>query len=320
MRHHAFGNRTSFAIALTLLATMLASGCGDDEAGAGAGSGVTVVATTTQVGDFVRNVGGGRVDVHQILQPNSDPHEYEPRPSDARAVAEAEVVFRSGGDLDEWLEEVLSGAGEDVPTLTMIDSVETIEGEGETDPHWWQDPRNAVLAVDAIREALVEADPDGRNEYTRNAAAYIERLRALDRSIAGCMERVPADQRKLVTTHDALGYYARRYDVEVIGALIPSLSTQAQASAKDTLELVEQIEREGANAIFPETSLNPKFEEAVAREAGVEVGDQLWADSLGPEGSDGETYLEAMASDTRDLVEGLSAGQVRCTPDIRRAG
>jgi ABC-type Zn uptake system ZnuABC Zn-binding protein ZnuA len=311
--------RPKLALLATLAVGLVAVGCGDEEGGAGNAE-LTAVATTTHVADFARNVGGGRVDVRGLVQPNSDPHDYEPRPSDARAVAEADVVLRSGGDLDEWLDEVLDNAGEDVPTVTLIDSVDTIEGDGETDPHWWQDPRNAVLAVEAIRGALAEADPAGRGEYERNAAAYIERVRALDRSIAGCMARVPDEQRKLITTHDAFGYFARRYDVEVIGALIPSLSTQAQASAKDTLELVDQIERAGARAIFPETSLNPKFEQAVAREAGVEVGDQLWADSLGPEGSDGETYLEAMASDTGDLVDGFSGGEVRCTPDIRRAG
>jgi zinc/manganese transport system substrate-binding protein len=310
--------RAPIALLAAIAAAVGAVGCGDDD-GAG-GSELTVVATTTHVADLLSNVGGERVDVRGLVKPNSDPHDYEPRPSDARAVAEADVVLRSGGDLDEWLDEVLENAGEDVPAVTLIDSVETIEGEGETDPHWWQDPANAVLAVEAIRAALVDADPDGRRDYERNAKAYSERVRALDRSIGECVDRVPDDQRKLVTTHDAFAYYARRYDIEVIGALIPSLSTQAQASAKDTVELVEQIEREGAQAIFPETSLNPKFEEAVAREAGVEVGDQLWADSLGPEDSDGATYLEAMASDTRDLVEGLSGGRVRCTPDTRRAG
>ena len=150
----------------------------------------------------------------------------------------------------------------------------------------------------------------------RTAIAYVE----LDRSIAACMARVPAERRKLITTHDAFGYFARRYDIEVVGALIPSLSTQAQPSAKDTLELVEQIEREGARAIFPESALNPKLEEAVAREAGAEVGDALWADSLGPEGSDGETYLKALASDADALAEGFSGGEVRCRPGTRRAG
>ena len=299
-----------------LAALALVAGCGDDSANDART--LTAIATTTQVADLTRNVGGERVNVRGLVQPRSDPHGYEPRPSDARAVAEADVVFRSGGDLDEWLDDLLGNAGEDVPTVTLLDSVRTIEGEGETDPHWWQDPRNAVLAVEAIGDALVEVDPDGREEYERNARVYVDRLRGLDRSIADCIRMVPVYQRKLITTHDAFGYFARRYDIEIVGALIPSLSTQAQPSAKDTIELVEQIEREGAKAIFPESALNPKLEQAVAREAGAEVGDQLWADSLGPQGSDGDTYIKALASDTADLVEGFTGGEVRCTPDTRR--
>ena len=303
---------------LALTALALVAGCDSDSSDGGRP--VTAVATTTQVADFARNVGGDRVDVRGLVRANSDPHDYEPRPSDAKAVAESDVVLRSGGDLDEWLEDVLGGAGEDVPEVSLIDSVETLEGEDETDPHWWQDPRNVVRAVAAIRDALIEADPDGRAEYTRNAAAYVERLRTLDRSIAECVERVPAAQRKLVTTHDAFSYYARRYGIDVIGALIPSQSSKAQPSAKDTVELVDQIEREGVNAIFPESALNPKLEEAVARESGAEVGGKLWADSLGPEGSGAETYLKAIAADTATLVDGLSGGRVRCTPDTRREG
>ena len=305
-------------LAVPLVVVALAAGCGDDS-GDGARQ-LTAVATTMQVADLVRAVGGDRVEVRGLVRQGADPHDYEPRPSDARAVAEAAIVFRSGGEVDEWLDDVLANAGEDVPEVNLIESVRTIEGDGETDPHWWQDPRNALLAVEAIRDGLAEADPEGRAGYERNAAAYGDRLRELDRSIAACIERVPAEQRKLITTHDAFGYFARRYDIEVVGALIPSLSTQAQPSAKDTLELVEQIEREGARAIFPESALNPKLEEAVAREADAEVGDALWADSLGPEGSDGETYVKALASDAAALVDGFSGGEVRCTPGTRRAG
>jgi len=305
-------------LAVPLLALALAAGCGKgSDAG---GRELTAVATTTQVADLVRSVGGDRVEVRGLVQQAADPHGYEPRPSDARAVADAAVVFRSGGELDEWLDDLLSNAGDDVPEVSLIESVRTIEVDGEPDPHWWQDPRNAVLAVEAIRDGLAEADPGGRAEYERNAADYSARLRALDRSIAACIARVPAEQRKLITTHDSFGYFARRYGIEVIGALIPSLSTQAQPSAKDTLELVEQIERAGAKAIFPESALNPKLEEAVAREAEAEVGDALWADSLGPEGSDGETYVEALASDAASMVEGFSGGEVRCRPGTRRAG
>lgn len=167
------------------------------------------------------------------------------------------------------------------------------------DPHWWQNPRNAILAVAAIRDALTEADPEGSGAYKRNAAGYTERLERLDNEIARCMEKVPSAQRKLVTTHDALGYFAQRYDVEVVGALVPSLSTQAQPSSKDINALVDQIRDEGVNAIFPETVLNDRLEQAVSRETGASVGSELWADSLGDKGSSGDTYFVRWPSTPR---------------------
>jgi len=308
-------SRLLLALAVLLVASsaVLATGCGDNDSAA-SGAELTVVATTTQVADFVRNVGGDRVDVHGILGTNADPHDYEPRPSDVGAIGDAPLVFKSGGDIDAWLDELIENAGGDPRVVTLIDSVRRIKGEqGETDPHWWEDPRNSIRAVAVIRDALIEADPAGRATYERNAGAYLRKLQALDREIADCMRRVPVDERKLVTTHDALGYFADRYDVEVVGALIPSLSTQAQPSARDINELVDQIRGEGVEAIFPETALNKRLESAVSREAGAKVGGQLWADALGPEGSGAETYLAAMRKNTNTMAEGMSGGMVSCS-------
>ena len=186
-----------------------------------------MVATTTQVADLVRQVGGDRVSVDGMLRPGGDPHDYEPRPSDVAAVARADLVFRSGGEVDGWLGDVIDDAGGNAQVVSLIDSVDRI---GD-DPHWWQDPRNAERAVETIRARLTKLDPGGRRAYRRNAARLERRLRTLDARIAGCVARVPAAKRRIVTTHDALGYFARRYGVDVVGAVIPSLSTQAQASA-----------------------------------------------------------------------------------------
>lgn len=294
--------------AIAALAALLATGCGTDSAGSDAPA--SAVATTTQVGDLVRQVGGDRVDVAQVLDANADPHDYEPRPSDVREIEAADVVFRSGGDVDDWLGELAESAGGDAQQVSLIESVRT---RGD-DPHWWQDPLNADRAVVAIRDALIQADPDGASAYRTNAASYRRRLRALDRGVAACIARVPRAQRKLVTTHDALGYYADRYGLAVVGALIPSLSSQAQASARDIGALVEQIEDEGVRAVFPESSLDTRLERAVARESAVRVGGALWADTLGPEGSDGDTYIESVASNTETLTKGLTGGQVACRP------
>jgi zinc/manganese transport system substrate-binding protein len=321
--------------ALLLLAlAIVAAGCGDDGEEGGGGGEVAAVATTTIVGDLVRSVGGERVNVDTLVPADADPHDHEPRPSDAVALAEADVVVKSGGDLDEWLDDLIESAGGDAAEVTLLDSVEAIEGRhahdedeaheedeahaedeahGEDiDPHWWQDPRNAILAAEAIRDALAEADPDGRRAYELGAAAYTRKLRALDQEIERCMQRVPPDKRKLVTTHDSLGYFAERYGVDVIGSVIPSLSTQAQPSAKDVDALVEQIEDQGVEAIFPEAAVSQRLERAISRESGAEVGRELWTDSLGGEGSGAETYLDAMRANADALAEGMSGGRVRC--------
>ena len=331
-------------VLVSLAAALAAAGCGDDGDDAAGSGEVTAVATTTIAGDLVRAVGGDRVELDTLVPAGADPHDHEPRPSDAAALAEADLVVKSGGDLDEWLDDLIDNAGGDASELTLIDSVEAIEGghaheeeeahadedeanadeapaeeephaeeaSDDVDPHWWQDPRNAVLAVEAIRDALAEADPAGRRTYDRNARAYTSELRALDGGIERCMQRVPEEKRKLVTTHDSLGYFADRYDVEVIGSVIPSLSTQAQPSAKDVDDLVEQIEDEGVEAIFPEAAVSQRLEMAIARESGAEVGDELWADSLGGEGSGAETYLDAMRVNADALAEGMSGGRVSC--------
>jgi len=292
-----------------LAATILLASCGAGSPGAGDGR-IRAVATTTQAADLVRNVGGDRVEVHAILSPNSDPHDYEPRPSDVREVADADVVVRSGGEVDQWLGDLVDNAGGHAERLTLIDHVEAARG----DPHWWQDPRNAERAVAAIRDALAKAEPSGAEAYRANAAAYIAKLRALDGRIARCMKRVPDAERKLVTSHDAFGYFARRYRIEVVGALIPSLSSQAQPSAGATDRLVRQIDREHVKAIFPESALNPRLERAVARETGATVAKRLWADALGPKGSSGATYLAATAFNADQMARGFTGGSVTCQP------
>lgn len=305
-------------LTLILAPALLLAACGDDSGSAGPGP--DVVATTTQAADLARNVAGDRASVHGMIPANADPHDYEPRPDDVKALGRADLVVRSGGDLDEWLGDAIGGAGGDPATLTLIDHVRTRhgghaheheeEGHGdeEVDPHWWQDPRNAERAVAAIRDALTEADPDGRASYAANAGAYLRRLRALDRGVAACIDRIPAARRHLVTTHDALGYYAERYGIEVIGTVIPALTTQGQPSSKDTQRLVADIEHAGVQTVFAESSVNQRVERAIADQAGARVGGQLWADALGPEGSPGATYLGSIAANTKTIVAGIGGG------------
>jgi ABC-type Zn uptake system ZnuABC Zn-binding protein ZnuA len=304
--------RRRIAGLLAALAAASLAACGADGPASRAGE-VTLVATTTQLGDFARAVAGDRAQVRQILEPSSDPHAYEPRPSDVRAVAGAKVVVRSGGDLDAWLDDVLRNAGSNARTITVLDGLRARKGAGGVDPHWWQDPRNAEIAVRRIRDALSAADAGGRARYAANAARYLGRLRALDRAIAACMSRIPPRERRLVTDHDALGYYADRYAIDVVGTVIPALSSQAQASGGEVVRLVRTIRSAGVTTIFPESSLNPKLTKAIARDAGARVGPALYADSLGTRGSPGATYLGALRANTLALVRGFGDGRTRCT-------
>jgi ABC-type Zn uptake system ZnuABC Zn-binding protein ZnuA len=295
------------ALLIACLAPLAA--CGGDDGGSG--DRIRVVATTGQAADFARAVAGDRAEVTGLLPPNADPHEFELRPDDVKELSGADLVVRSGGDLDEWLEDAIDSSGSDAEVLTLGDQVAL----DPDDPHWWQDPRNVIVAVAALRDALIAANPQGAAAYRRGAGNYASRLERLDRAVAACIGKVPKAGRTLVTTHDSLGYYARRYGIRVVGAVIPSRSTAAQPSAGEIAELVETIEREGVKTIFAERSVNPDVEEAVARESGARVGDALWADTLGPEGSGGGTYIESIASNTAALVEGFSGGAVSCRPE-----
>lgn len=302
------------AVLLVAVALALAA-CGSDSSSSttGSGDGPKVVATTTIAGDLVRNVGGDRAQVTTILPVNADPHDYEPRPSDAQAVSDADLIVRSGGEVDDWLGDVVTSAGADAAQLDLIDDVRTRKGEGGVDPHWWQNPQNAIAAVEATRAALVKADPDGAATYDANAKAYTEQLTAMDTATAACMDDIPASQRKLVTNHDAFGYFADRYDIDLVGTVIPSLSTQSQASAGEVTDLVKTIKAEGVKTIYAENTVNPKLEQAIADRAGAKVGPQLWSDSLGPKGSTGATYLDMLRFNAGTLADGFTGRKGVCT-------
>jgi zinc/manganese transport system substrate-binding protein len=296
---------------ICVAALPLLAGCRSSDEGSEA----EVVATTTQVADITRNVTGEKAEVHGILTPNADPHDYEPRPSDAAALAGAEVVVTSGGEADAWVDELIESSGSDAQVIDLLGVVPVIRSDGgDVDPHWWQDPRNAVAAAETIRDELSEADPADAAAYEENAAAYISAIQRADRGVAGCMRFLPDSARKLVTSHDSLGYLADRYDIEVVGAAVPALSTQAQPSSGETADLVELIKQENVSAVFGESGLSGDLENAIADEADVAVGGDLYADALGEEGTAGDTYLGALQANASTLVEGLSDGARRCDP------
>ena len=307
----AIGTRTrGLALAGAAGAVLLVAGCG----GSGSDSDkVSVVATTTQIGNFVREVGGDRVDVHQILSPNTDPHDYEPRPDDVTTTADAEIVFTNGDNLDSWIEDVVDDSGSDAAVVDLGSNVPVkLPGESsgpeasQYDPHWWHDPRNAEEAVQQIAAELSAVDPEDKAGFQANATAYEAKLKALDAGIARCLGSVPPADRKLVTDHDAFGYFANRYGIEVVGAVIPSQTTQAQPNARDLNDLANTVREQGVKAIFPESSLSPGLAEAIASQTGAQVGRELYGDTLGPEGSNGDTYLKMEASNMDAMFRAFS--------------
>jgi zinc/manganese transport system substrate-binding protein len=310
--------RVPLALFGLLALSLLASGCGASSSPSG--SGLVVVATTTQIGDWVTEVGGDAVSVHQILQPNTDPHEYEPRPGDVEETAGAKLVFLSGDNLDKWMGEVVSGSGSEAKTVDLGASVPVkLPGESSGaeasrfDPHWWHDPRNAEAAVQAVARQLSAAEPSEAALFRRNASAYLRRLEALDQGIARCIDSVSRDERKLVTDHDAFGYFARQYGIEVVGTVIPSQSTQAQPSAADLHELIELIERQGVKAVFPESSVSPNVAEAIARETGASSDYTLYGDTLGRPDSPGATYIGMERANADAMVRGFTGGRHGCS-------
>jgi ABC-type Zn uptake system ZnuABC Zn-binding protein ZnuA len=266
---------------------------------------LAVVATTTQLGDFARSVGGDRIALTRLLPPNADPHEYEPTPSDVQAVAEADVVLEHGLGLDDWLDQVVANAGGSAARTVTSTGVATLPNG---DPHIWLDPANAIQMVGAIQRALAAADPPGADTYRANARSLTDQITALDRELERRIARIPVDRRKIVTDHDAFGYFARRYGIDIVGTTLPSLSTAAQPSAKQLAELAATIRAEMVRVVFAEASIDPRVERALAEEAGARLGAPLYADALGPIDSEAGTYLGMMRANMDAIIAGVGSG------------
>jgi zinc/manganese transport system substrate-binding protein/manganese/iron transport system substrate-binding protein len=298
---------------LACVAVLLAAGCGGGgRTGADGGSErLRVVATTTPVQDFVRVIGGDKVAMTGILKPNVDAHEFEPSPADLDAIARADVVVANGVGLEKWLDDTIRSAGFSGPVVDASKGVALRQGvgdeAGDPDPHIWHNPRNAKVMVANIAAALAAADPTDAATYRANLAAYDSQLDALDADIARRIDGLA--NRKLVTNHDAFGYYADRYGLEVVGSIIPSFDTSAELSGADLRKLVAKVKAAKVKAIFSEAELPPKTAETVGEEAGVRVvagPDALYGDGLGPAGADGATYQGLMKHNTNTLVSARS--------------
>jgi ABC-type Zn uptake system ZnuABC Zn-binding protein ZnuA len=296
------------ALPIACLVALLVAGCstpgGDRDPG---GGGLRVVATTTQLADLAANVGGDRVEVTSLLKPGIDAHDFEPSPADIDALAHADLVVQNGVGLEEWLADTIESSGFDGPVVDASQGVALRRAGGEPDPHIWQSPRNAQTMAANIERGLATAEPAAAAAFAANLAAYTRQLEALDAEVERQIGSLAS--RKVVTNHDAFGYYLDRYGLELVGSVIPSFDSSAELSGRDIRDLVARIRASGARAVFSETSLPPRAAETIGREAGVRVvtgEDALYGDGLGPPGSDGDTYLKMIRHNTRTIVSNLS--------------
>jgi zinc/manganese transport system substrate-binding protein len=297
------------AIALIVIGSAALSACGPDASDSGAGTTLRVVATTTQIGDMARNVAGGEAAVTTILAPNADAHDFEPTPKDAEAVAAATIVLANGRDLDPWIDGVVAGSGTSAKPVIVTEGVPMVPGGEKSpdgDPHVWFDPRNAEAMVNRIAAAMSDSRPAKASAFRANADAYITEIRSLDAQLATRIAAIPRARRVIVTDHDAFGYLARRYDIRVLGAAIPSQATTAEPSAREISELIALIRREGVRVVFPEASVNAGLARRIAGESGARLGGALYSDSLGPAGSGADTYLSMMRTNIESMAAGMS--------------
>ncbi len=298
--------RRPIAIALTLAAAL--GGCTATHVNVTPPGQITVVATTTQMQDLVRHVGGRRVHLVGILRPNVDPHDFEPTPSTAVALAGARLVVESGVGIDRWADGLVAASAPGTPVFVASTGLPLRDGGGgdaTADPHWWHDPTLFERAAAALGARLARLDPGHAAAYRANAARYVAAIRRMDAGNRRLIARVPRARRLLVTNHDAFGYFAAHYGITVVGSVIPSLSTAAEPSAHAVAELIRRIRAQQVRAVFTESSLNPSLEATVAREAGVRVYANLYGDTLGPPGSPGATYIGMERWNMRAMVAGF---------------
>lgn len=312
-----FSPMMRLSIIATLLIGVLAVACSDDDGGGDGDASIKVVATTIQIAALTEEVAGDRAEVISVIPAGSDPHDFEPTASDLQAIADADLILRHGIGLDAFLDDMLSGSSAPVVTVTdgldlqppALELEHEEEGEeheeGEFDPHVWHDPELDKGMVDNILAALIGAGPDDQAAYEVNADAYKTVLDETDAEIETIIAEIPDENRKLVTNHDAMGYFARAYGLEVVGAVIPADTTAAEPSAEDTAELLDTIEREGVRAIFAESSVTPDLAEQLANDAGVEIVDNLYGDSLGEPGSAEGTVHGMLLYNARLIADAL---------------
>lgn len=266
-----------------------------------------VVASASIFADMAENIAGGHVDVKTIVPIGSDPHLYKPSPSDAQLLAKANLILRNELTFEGWLKKLINNSSTEGEIVTVTEGVKPIESliyENSTDPHAWMDVSNGLIYIKNIKDALVKIDPDNKEVYEINYGVYKQQLEDLDSYIFKAISKIPSNQRILITSHDAFQYYGRRYGVQLESIL--GISTEAEAQTSDIRRLNEVIRKSKVPAIFIESTINPKMLQQLAKDNNIEIGGELYADSIGEKDSAAPSYYDMLKYNTDVIVKALS--------------
>lgn len=272
------------------------------------------VATFSILADFVKNVGGDKVEVISLVAPNADAHVYSPSPADAKKLADAHIVFTNGLGFEGWIARLVKSSATKAAVVVATKGIKPLKaggghahGHGHShdagDPHAWQSVANAKIYVANIRDALSARDPGNKAAYDANAAAYLGRLDALEREVRETIARIPAERRRIITTHDAFGYFRAAYGLDFVAP--QGVSTDSEASAKDVARIITQIKKQKIPAVFLENVSEPRLLKRIADETGAKLGGTLYSDALTDEKGEAPTYIDMIRHNIRTLSAAL---------------
>jgi zinc/manganese transport system substrate-binding protein len=296
-------HRIVASIALVLLALLGFAG------GARAADKVKAVASFSILGDMVKQVGGDRIDVITLVGPDGDAHVYEPTPADAKNLATAQILFTNGLGFEGWMDRLEKSSGfrgkvmvasTGVKPRTMVEDEKTV-----TDPHAWQSLANGKLYVANIRDGLIAVDPEGKSVYEANAAKYLDALAKEEADVRAALAALPQERRKIITSHDAFGYFRAAYGLEIVAP--EGVSTESEASAKDVAKIIRQIKAERIPAVFMENITDHRLLDQIASETGAKIGGELYTDALSPPDGPAPTYLDMFRHNVGALTAAASA-------------
>jgi len=298
------------SIFLLILVVLLISACSSlAKSSVPTDSKMHILATETFLGDIAQNVAGGRIKIETLLPATVDPHEFQPKPQDAVKITESKMLIVNGLGYETWLAKTLENvSGEQLIVVATKGLTPNPDPSGEHpdgDPHMWMNPLNTIQYVKNIRDGLAQVDPAGKDTYTANADAYIAKLKDLDQWVKAEVAQLPPEKRLLVTNHDALGYFARAYDFKVVGAVIPSVTTESSPSAQQMASLIDTIKSSSAPAIFLDIGENQNLAKQIASESGAKVITDLYVESISVPDGPAPTYIDMIKHDVSIIVDAL---------------